>query len=163
MQPWLTNWCNPDWLTEAKIPDAKAAIDQNSKIYFSSTSINHSSLHHLSVDTIRRLPRTKLCSKAKKLLLTLRMLANEIRFGGQYRHLTENSGSQLCSQMNQSWREVYFWIWYFCKDLVFVTPLCHSLPFKHYIILSWDVLISSSVLNTFLILSYGHNPLSSSG
>ena len=75
----------------------------------------------------------------------------------------KNSGWWLCSCMNQCWREVGFQIWYSCKDLVFVTPLCILLTIKHYITLSWDQIISSHVLKPFLILSCGHNPLSSSG
>ena len=86
-----------------------------SKINFSFTSMNNPSLHHLSVDTIWRLLRSKLHSKANKLPLTLPMLDDQIRFCGQYRHLTENSGLWFCSWMNQSWREVDFWMMFFAK------------------------------------------------
>ena len=106
---------------------------------------------------------TLLRTKAKKLLPMVRMLNDNISFCGQYGHLTEKCGLWICSRLNQSWREVDFWIWYFCKDQVFVTPVCILLPIKHYIVLSWDPLINSSVLNPFMILSFGHNPLSSSG
>ena len=95
-----------------------------------------------------------------------------------HRHKFLGFGMQPCSQkppdcvdtekmerrmVHWSWKEVGFWIWYFWKDLVIVTPICILLTIKWYRILSWDLLISFNVLELLLTLAFGHYPLSSSG
>ena len=53
--------------------------------------MNHPSLHLFSIDTIWRLLRTRLRTKAKKLMPIVQMMDDQISFYGQYGHLRQKT------------------------------------------------------------------------